>query len=80
MADFTNTPTAPHKEQAREPSGLFDTVRDGQVTMLGGLLLMNTPMQADKTANALILMLGTHADCHTQPNITVHELVGLKKK
>ncbi len=47
--------------------------------MLGGLHLMNTPMQADKTANALILMLGTHADCHTQPNITVHELVGLEK-
>ena len=45
--------------------------------MLGGLHLMNTPMQADKTASTLILMLGTHADCHTQPNITVHELVGL---
>ena len=48
--------------------------------MLGGLHLMNTPMQADKTASTLILMLGTHADCHTQPNITVHELVGLKKE
>ncbi len=47
--------------------------------MLGGLHLMNTPMQADKTASTLILMLGTHADCHTQPNITVHELVGLSK-
>ena len=48
--------------------------------MLGGLHLMNTPMQADKTASTLILMLGTHADCHTQPNITVHELVGLSGK
>ena len=48
--------------------------------MLGGLHLMNTPMQADKTESTLILMLGTHADCHTQPNITVHELVGLNRK